>query len=105
MGSKLPVVWTEFAENQLDEIFDFYSVEAGFEKAHEIVLRIIKASQILGIHPELGQIETLLKGRKDEIRYLLDKNFKILYFNRGGLIVIVDVFDTRMNPETIKRSL
>lgn len=56
--------------------------------------------------PKSGQAEELLKKRKQEFRYLVYKNYKIIYWinNQENRIEINDVFDTRQNPVKIKRS-
>lgn len=53
--------------------------------------------------PEIGQIEELLIDRPQNFRYLVFKNYKIIYwinypFNR---IEIANVFDTRQNPQKL----
>ena len=56
-------------------------------------------------HPEIGQKEELLKNRKQEFRYLVYKNYKIIYWinDKEKRIEIIDVFDTRQNPIKIER--
>jgi hypothetical protein len=57
-------------------------------------------------NPEIGQVEELLKGRKTTYRYLTFKNYKLIYSidKITGFIKIADVFDTRQNPTTMKRT-
>jgi hypothetical protein len=52
----------------------------------------------------IGQIEELLIDREQSFRYLVHKNYKIIYWINliKNRIEIVDVFDTRQNPEKIK---
>ena len=54
----------------------------------------------------MGQIEILLKERKTTYRYLIFKNYKIIYSidPKKRFIKIADVFDTRQNPSKIERS-
>lgn len=56
--------------------------------------------------PEIGQEEDLLRSRKQKFRYLVFKNYKIIYWinENQGRIEINDVFDTRQYPTKIKRS-
>ena len=51
----------------------------------------------------MGQIEISLKTRKQEFRYLIYKNYKIIYWINYDFkrIEIVTVFDTRQNPSNI----
>ena len=55
----------------------------------------------LAIQPESYPLEQSLMGLKRKYRYCtLKKNFKLIYFYRPRLdkVVIVTVWDTRMNP-------
>ncbi len=56
--------------------------------------------------PLIGQKEELLKQRETEYRYLVFKNYKLIYSvdNQNGFIKIADVFDTRQNPPKLKRN-
>lgn len=105
MEGSFPVVWTEFAENQLDDIFEYFLVVSGFEQAQKIVQKLIIATKVLELQPEVGQIEEALLNRKEQVRYLVEGNFKILYFLRNGMVIISDVFDARQSPKRLKRSL
>jgi len=100
------IVWSEFAERQLDEIYAYYSASVSLQIASNIVLRILNDIDILCNHPKLGQIEKLLTNRKTTYRYLVSTNYKIIYNVDQGLkqIKIADVFDARQNPEKIKRN-
>ena len=54
----------------------------------------------------MGQEEELLKQREIHYRYLIFKNYKLIYSvdTENGFIKIADVFDTRQNPPKIKRT-
>ena len=60
----------------------------------------------LKIQPRIGQEEEILKSRKQEFRYLVYKNYKVIYWinEKENRIEINDVFDTRQNPTKIKRT-
>jgi len=55
--------------------------------------------------PQIGQEEELLKQRDVNYRYLVFKNYKLIYSvdTENGFIKISDVFDTRQNPPKLKR--
>jgi len=57
-------------------------------------------------NPFIGQIEDLLQKRENTYRYLIFKNYKIIYSvdQKMGFIKIADVFDTRQNPHKIERT-
>lgn len=104
---ELKVYWTDFAQHELRNVFSYYKNKAGLQVARKLTLGIVKATLKLQKHPELGQIEPLLAHHDKEFRYLLFKNFKIIYrLNRDKQwIEINDVFDTRLNPVKIIRNL
>ena len=58
------IIWSDFAETQLDEIFDYHKKEAGERVAKNLVRGIISAPKRLIETPYIGQEEELLKGRK-----------------------------------------
>ena len=99
------IIWSEFAETQLDDIFDYYQKEAGPLIAKKLLKGIINDAKKLLQSPLIGQEEELLKHRGVKYRYLVVKNYKLIYSvdQENGLIKIADVFDTRQNPSKIKR--
>ena len=103
---RFKVVWSDFADERIDEIFEYYKTEAGLKIAKKLVLNLIKAPNILIDNPNVGQMEDLLIGRKEKYRYLLHNNYKIIYSVDTGKrhIKIADVFDTRQNPIKIVRN-
>jgi toxin ParE1/3/4 len=99
------VIWSDFSVLQLDTIFDYYIENASRRVATNLISKIIsKPSEI--IHdPYIAQREDLLIGRKEEYRYLVCKNYKIIFAIDADqkLIKVSDVFDTRQNPTKMKR--
>jgi len=100
------IIWSKFAETQLDEIYDYYEDKAGSKVAKKIVRGIIDESKKLIKSPLIGQKEELLKQRDTEYRYLIFRNYKLIYSvdNRNGYIKIADVFATQQNPIKLKRT-
>ena len=66
---------------------------------------IVDKTASLEFQDDIGQQEELLSHRKEKFRYLVFKNYKIIYwFNeQKNRIEISDVFDARQNPIKIKR--
>ncbi|TXD81677.1 type II toxin-antitoxin system RelE/ParE family toxin [Subsaximicrobium wynnwilliamsii] len=98
------IIWSEFAEIQLDEIYEYYEKKASSKIAAKLVKGIISAPGKLITSPYIGQAEDLLKERKIQYRYLVFKNYKLIYAvdKENGFIKIADVFDTRQNPPKMK---
>ncbi len=104
---KYEVVWSDFAEKQIDDIHKFYHNKTkSLNIANQIVSRILNAPDSLKYSPEIGQRESALSNRKLDYRYIVESNYKLIYtVNKEELQVrITDVFDTRQNPTKIKRN-
>ncbi len=96
----LKVFWTDFAKSALREIFDYHNRKAGIRISQRLVERLVKSTEILVKQPFTGQKEEMLSDRTECFRYLVFKNYKIIYWinQSAQSIEIIDVFDTRQNP-------
>ena len=102
---ELKLFWTNFSQKELEKIYQYYREKAGTRIAKKIVNGIYNETLKLKKQPEIGQAEELLNNRKQEFRYLVYKNYKVIYWinNTENRIEINDVFDTRQNPMKIER--
>ena len=103
---KYKVIWSEFSEQQIDDIFNYYKEKTkSYNVALKIITQILLAPEKLTDNPRMGQQEISLQNRKTEYRYIVESNYKIIYSidDELELIKIADVFDTRQNPEKIER--
>lgn len=93
----LKIIWSDFAESQLDEIYEYYVNKAGSAIAKKLIKGIINAPNKLLKSPYIGQEEQFLTHRKIDYRYLVHKNYKLIYWHNisKNRIEITDVFDTR----------
>ncbi len=100
---ELEVYWLELAENKLEDIYSYYLIKASKRVAENLVNGIVDSTIGIEKQPEIGQVETSLEHRKQEFRYLVFKNYKIVYWINYDFrrIEIVNVFDTRQNPDKI----
>ena len=101
MGMKILLSDTALAE--LEELFDYYQAKASIIVARNLVNAILQKTLILETNSFVGVKEPLLSDRPDEYQYLIYKNYKIIYRCNDNLIVIITVFDSRQNPNKIKR--
>lgn len=87
-------------------IFNYYKGRTNLKVARKLVLDITQAVSKLQNQPNIGQREGLLINREQDFRYLVHKNFKMIYWinTAENRIEIADVFDTRQNPIKINRS-
>jgi toxin ParE1/3/4 len=102
----LKIYWTVFSKSELQKIFDYYKGKAGIRISRRLIDEIIAETYRLSEQPLIGQQEELLSDRKEGFRYLVYRNYKIIYWINVEMkrIEIVDVFDTRQNPLKITRS-
>lgn len=102
---ELEVYWTQFAEDKLTDIFEYYHYNAGVKVAQNLVNGIIDESLKLRTNPFIGQKEDLLLNRVQEYRYLVFNNYKIIYWidDINKMIFVSHVFDTRQNPIKMDR--
>lgn len=74
------ILWTDFASNQLKDIFDYHLIKANQNIAQRLVRKIIDATVILENNPKSGGKEELLADRHQEFRFVIVKNYKIIYW-------------------------
>lgn len=101
------VIWSEFAEQQIDEIFEFYKQKTKSKSvAKQLISKILLTPDRLKTNARIGQKEPALAKRNIEYRYILASHYKIIYSvdEKNGHIQIADVFDTRQRPQKIKRN-
>ena len=56
--------------------------------------------------PFIGALEPLLQARVKEYRYLVQENYKIIYFveEEKNEVVVANLFDSRQNPSKIEET-
>jgi len=98
------VLWSDCAINQLKDILEYHIIKAGRNIALRLIHKIIDATIILENNPKAGSKEDLLETRPQDFRFIIVKNYKIIYWidYEFGIINISMVFDTRQNPKNIK---
>ena len=95
---EVKVLWSDYAINELEQIFDYYKYNASLKVSKKIVSQIIDRTLLLEINPFAGKREPLLENRKREYRYIIIGNYKIIYFVDDNIANISSVFDCRQNP-------
>ena len=105
MGMK--IFWTDFSKNELRNIFNYHKEIASLKIARKLVTSITEEVLILQSQTEIGQREENLKDREQDFRFILHKNYKVIYWHniKKNRVEITDVFDKRQNPKKIKRTL
>ena len=100
---EIRIEWSELSERQLKDIFDYYSFAASPRIARKIINRILERVTVLETNPLVGPKEELLIEYPEDFRYLVESNYKIIYWKKENLITIASIFDCRQNPEKIKK--
>ncbi len=100
------IIWSKFAQFQLDLIFNYYSEKVSVKLAKKIIVDIRNHITELSKSPFIGKREELLTDRIQDYRHLIASNYKIIYNvnEQTGIIKIFDIFDTRQNPLKLKRN-
>ncbi|HUH25628.1 MAG TPA: type II toxin-antitoxin system RelE/ParE family toxin [Flavobacterium sp.] len=103
---ELKVYWTDFAKNELKNIFDYHKGRVDIKIVEQITKQIIIEANGLRNFSEMGAVEELLQNRPENFRYIVSTNYKIIYWinKTKKRIEIIDVFDTRQNPIKITRN-
>jgi plasmid stabilization system protein ParE len=98
----LKILWLDSARMQLEDIFSYYRDNASLLIAQKLKNQIYNRTCQLETFPESGPREPLLSSRKFEYRYLVEGNFKIIYWVDKQTIKIAAIFDCRQNREKMK---
>jgi len=75
----LEVRWTEFSQDRLHDVFEYYKYKAGVKISQKLVNDLVDESLRLEKNPFIGQVEELLNDRIQTYRHLIFKNYKIIY--------------------------
>lgn len=96
----LEVYWVDLAESKLEDIYTYYSIKASKIIARKLILGIVETTIEIEKQPKIGQIEENLTNRNQEFRYLIYKNYKIVYWinHKFNRVEIANIFDTRQDP-------
>ena len=97
----MKIIWSDFSADMLAEIFNYYKENTSYAVAKKIKTNIFKETKQLIKYPASGQIEESLKHLREEHRYLIENNYKIVYKQVNEGVLITDIFDTRQDPTKI----
>jgi len=98
----MKIIWTHEALEETKLIYEYHKSNVSLKVAESLKSKIFSSVKNLQKHPKKGQIEELLLNRKEEFRYLVTGNYKIIYKLTAKEIYIMKVFDCRRNPDKIR---
>lgn len=99
---EIKILWSDTSLSQLEDIYNYYKLNASQKIASRLVKHLVKETIRLKRNPLIGTKEPLLAEKIFEYRYLVSKNYKIIYRFNDGIIRVIAVFDCRQNPEKIQ---
>lgn len=101
---KYQIIWTEFAVWNLDQIYDYTLTKSFSENiASKLINGIVLRVEQIELQPNSGQQELELLNLKRSFRYLVYKNYKIIYFIESSKVYVTDVFHCKISPTQLKK--
>jgi len=95
------IIWLPLARKNVKDIFDYHKINASYNVARNIRKQIFNSTRQLSRNPLSGQEEFYLSELRQNHKYLVSGNYKIIYRIEREQILIIDVFDTRQHPDKI----
>lgn len=102
------VMWSKKADNLFEKYVFNAFIEFGRSTSRKWMDERTKMSERLATHPLSYPPEPLLRGWKRCYRSCLILNrFKFVYHysDQNDMVYVVDIWDTRMNPDSLKRRI
>jgi len=99
------IEFSEHAEQQLNDIFDFLSLK-NESAAVRIYNDILDQIEKLLSFPQMAAIEPILEEEPEIYRSLVaNRQYKVIYYVEAESIHIVDIWDCRRDPDQMKESI
>lgn len=89
------IIWNKRATNKLTKIIDFLYEVASEKVVRQFVENVDEKISLIKKFPEIGRPSS----KNKTIRfYRIDKHKLLYYRKKGNAIIIINIFDTRQNP-------
>tara|TARA_R100001143_G_scaffold44720_1_gene40090 strand:- start:5654 stop:5944 length:291 start_codon:yes stop_codon:yes gene_type:complete len=96
----MKVFWTEQAEKQLDQIFEYIAIDSSLY-AHRTVVQIIEEAESILHHPQKGR--KVPEYERGDIREVFHHPYRIIYLLKDKTIEILSVIHgARLLPDKPK---
>jgi len=92
------VEFTDPAEERLRKIYCRYPEDV----ADRIVEKILQRANSLSNLSNRGRIVEELRSLNQGHRFILEGNYKIIYFQESEIVFVTDVFDMTHDPQSIR---
>jgi plasmid stabilization system protein ParE len=99
------VVITDEAHQRLEKELNFLVQVRQLPefKALQLGKKLLKKAVSLSQHPYMGQEEPFLITLNQGHKRLMEGDFKIIYFIENNTVYVTNFFNTRRDPESMKR--
>ena len=98
----MKIHFTIKAKDKLAGIHQYYQDKSQGKVGRQIRAKIIDKIMSLRNFPLLGPADEKLEHLESAHRYLVSENYKIIYRIDGHDVIILNIFDTRQDPEKMK---
>ena len=89
------IIWNKRASNKLTKIIDFLNEVASEKVVRQFVENVDEKISLIKKFPEIGRPSS----KNKTIRFFRIDKHKLLYYRKkGNTIIIINIFDTRQNP-------
>jgi len=97
----MTIKWYIEAAGDLNKIYDYYVTKSP-RAAATLYNKILDDVEILKTQPYVAPVEQMLIGCLEDYRSLVVGNYKVVYFTKDDLVLIVQIFDCRQSPIKLK---
>ena len=102
----MKVIWIPFAQNEVRKTARYINKEFGKESRDQFINEVRNVSRLLGENPNLGKPEPLLAEYTKMYRsYVMNHLNKIIYWIAENQIEVVDFWDVRRDPMTLRNQI
>ena len=99
---KYPVIWEDEAKDSLKRIYHYIKNRESIEQAKKVRNAIVELAGSLGFLPRKFAKDPFLETEAGEFRFKVIWSYKIVYEVTEKEVIILDIFHTSRNPQTIK---
>jgi len=99
----MKVKWYIDATGDLDRIYNYYKTKNP-RAAAMLYNKILDDVEILETQPYVATFEQILIDCPEGYRSLVVGNYKVVYFIKENLVLIVQIFDCRQTPIKLRRT-
>ena len=99
----MTIKWYAEAAGDLDKIYNYYLTKSP-RAAALLYNKILDDVEILETQPYVAAVEQMLIDCEEGYRSLVAGNYKVVYFIKDDLVLIVQIFDYRQAPIKLKRT-